>query len=242
MQGQMDDALPPALARLWGERDRPGRGSLTVGRVVDAAIGLADDEGLAAVSMGRVARALGFTPMSLYRHVAGKDELLALMVDIGAGDPPALPAGGWREQLEAWAWNLRAMMRRHPWVVEVPLSRIQIGPGRLAWTEQAFAALTDTPLAEEDKGATVLLLNGLGLGDVRFARELATLDGPADGSFDEMLAAVVDPARFPAVHRALEAGIFAPDDDPDFDFRFGVARVLDGVDRLIADRNATRGH
>jgi AcrR family transcriptional regulator len=236
MQRRMDAAIPPALARLWAERDRPGRAALTLDRVVDAAIALADAEGLGAVSMARVARALGFTPMSLYRHVASKDELLALMVDIGAGEPPALPDDGWREQLEAWASNMRAMMYQHPWVAEVPLSRIQMGPGRLAWMEQAFAALADTPLAEEDKGATVLLLNGVVLNEARFARELTTLDAPAECSFDEMLAAVVDPARFPAVRRALDAGIFAPGEDPDSDFRFGVARVLDGVERLVAER------
>ena len=230
----MSDAVPPALERLWAER--PGRRTLDVRRVVDAAIALADAEGLAAVSMSRVAGALGFTPMSLYRHVASKDELLALMVDTGAGGPPAIPAGSWREQLEAWAWNLRATMQRHPWVIEVPLSRMQMGPGRLAWTEQAFAALEDTPLAEADKGATVLLLNGLVLSQVRFARELATLDSPPEDSFGEMLSAVVDAERFPAVRRALDAGVFAPDDDPDFDFRFGLARVLDGVQRLVEER------
>jgi len=232
----VEEAIPSALARLWAEPERSGRRTLNVERVVEAAIALADEEGLAAVSMSRVAGALGFTPMSLYRHVASKDELLALMVDIGAGEPPAIPEGRWRERLEAWAWNLRAMMSRHPWVIDVPLSRIQIGPGRLAWTEQAFAALGDTPLAEEDKGATVLLLNGLVLSELRFSRELATLDAPPEGSFDEMLAAVVDAKRFPAVRRALDAGIFSPDEDPDFDFRFGLARVLDGVERLISER------
>ena len=84
--------LPPRLQLLWGLQERPRRGpkpGLSLERIVDAAIGLADAGGLAAVSMARVAAELGFTTMSLYRYVPTKDDLLELMVDAASGLPPA---------------------------------------------------------------------------------------------------------------------------------------------------------
>ena len=76
-------------------RERPHRGpkpALTLGRIVTAAVALADAEGLDAVSMGRVAAELGTAPMSLYRHVSAKEELLTLMVDAAWDEFPDGPA------------------------------------------------------------------------------------------------------------------------------------------------------
>src|SRR5579859_8267137 len=83
--------LPAEVAAAWGVRERPHKGpkpALTLARIVDAAVGLADAEGLDAVSMARVATALGAAPMSLYRHVSAKEELRRLMVDAAWGDSP----------------------------------------------------------------------------------------------------------------------------------------------------------
>ncbi len=90
--GAADEAgLPATVAAAWGVRERPHKGpkpALSLARIVSAAVQVADAEGLDAVSMGRVAAALGAAPMSLYRHVAGKDELRTLMVDAAWGAPP----------------------------------------------------------------------------------------------------------------------------------------------------------
>src|SRR5215472_7517901 len=86
--------LPAHVAAAWGVRGRPHKGpkpGLSLDRIVAAAVHVADTEGLAAVSMSRVATELGAAPMSLYRYVAAKDELLALMVDAAYGPPPAGP-------------------------------------------------------------------------------------------------------------------------------------------------------
>src|SRR5579871_2501240 len=83
--------LPAEVAAAWGVRERSHKGpkpALSLARIVDAAVGLADSEGLDAVSMGRVATSLGAAPMSLYRHVSAKEELLRLMVDAAWGDSP----------------------------------------------------------------------------------------------------------------------------------------------------------
>ena len=127
-------ALPPSLQRLWGmdPGSRPGqKPSLDVRRIAQAAIGLADEGGLEAVSMARVASSLGVTTMALYRYVASKEELLELMLEVGAGDPPPLePDLGWREALTAWAHNLTRIYRAHPWAVEVPVPGPPRGPLR----------------------------------------------------------------------------------------------------------------
>src|SRR5919106_4830569 len=93
--------LPATIATAWGVREQPGKGpkpGLSVQRIVQAAIATAQDEGLAAVSMNRVASRLGTAAMSLYRYVTSKDELIALMVDEAQGTPPDLPGSGedWR--------------------------------------------------------------------------------------------------------------------------------------------------
>ena len=95
--GAAPQPLPASVQLLWGLREPPRRGpkpSFTLGEVVAAAIDVADGEGLAAVSMARVAHQLGSSTMALYRYVASKDELLLLMSDAAVGPPPAFPAGG----------------------------------------------------------------------------------------------------------------------------------------------------
>src|SRR5215831_13321951 len=89
--------VPADVAAAWGVRERPHKGpkpALSLARIVDAAMRVADAEGLDAVSMGRVATELGAAPMSLYRHVSAKEELLRLMVDATWGDSPGPLAPG----------------------------------------------------------------------------------------------------------------------------------------------------
>ncbi|MEV4187163.1 TetR/AcrR family transcriptional regulator, partial [Streptosporangium canum] len=123
---------------LWGTRSRRG---LSLERIVRAAIELADAEGLAAVSMRRVAERLGFTTMSLYRHVPGKAELVDLMRDEVMGGEPDAGADrrpGWRAELEAWARDGLALYRRHPWLAEPSGTRRVPGPNAVAGFERAL--------------------------------------------------------------------------------------------------------
>ena len=104
--------LPAEVAAAWGVRERSHKGpkpALSLARIVDAAVLIADTEGLDAVSMGRVAAELGAAPMSLYRHVSAKEELLRLMVDAAWDDSPGslLSGENWRAGLSRWAWAMR---------------------------------------------------------------------------------------------------------------------------------------
>jgi AcrR family transcriptional regulator len=238
-------ALPGSVAAAWGVRERRHKGpkpGLSLGRIVDAAVRVADTEGLDAVSMGRVAAELGTAPMSLYRHVSAKEELLTLMVDAAWGPAPARPepGEGWRAGLARWAWALRAGARRHPWVVRIPLSGLPIMPNEVAWFENALACLAGTGLSEARKASVIMLLAG-------YVRNLATTEADigaairASGlapsqwmaSYPRMLAELTDPLRFPALTRFIAAGVFEVDDGPDDEFIFGLDRILDGVAVLI---------
>src|ERR1700741_2258543 len=115
-----DEPLPRALEILWDDTPSSRRSSgLTRERIGAAAVELADSEGLSALSMARLAERLGCGTMSLYRHVANKDELMTFMLST-APDPPPTPADSpdWRGALGDWAVGLWDIYHRHPWILQ----------------------------------------------------------------------------------------------------------------------------
>lgn len=139
---------------IWLRPERAARGPRPAhsrDEIAAAAVRVADAEGLAAVSMRRVATELGTGTTSLYRYVDGKDELFDLMVDRAMGDGrPPVPTGNWRADLAAVAHAQRAMMLRHPWLVRLPATRPVLGPNTLAWLEATYAAV-DVPGLDADE-------------------------------------------------------------------------------------------
>jgi AcrR family transcriptional regulator len=234
--------LPPSIGLAWGLYERPARGprrGLTLDRLVAAGIKVALTDGLGALSMARVAKELGVGTMSLYRYVSAKDDLLALMFDAGIGSPPAIDPSvqDWREGLTLWAEGVRAAYHRHPWALRVPISAPPLGPNNVAWLEAALRALSNTPLGEQEKLSTVLLLSG-------FVRNEATLTADlAAGSAGEqvmpgygtMLLGLLPAGGFPALRQAIASGALDDDDDLDSEFDFGLLRILDGVAALIQE-------
>ena len=237
MASDDDIELPPSLAHAWGRRARPTKGprpALSLERIVDAAVAVAEVDGLDAVSMGRVAGELGSSPMSLYRYVGAKDELLALMIDAALGPPPAAPAGGWREWLSHWAWGYHHVLRRHPWVLRIPITAPAITPNLTAWLEQGLRCLGDTGLAEDQKLSVMLLLSGYVRNEATLAADIGSgTAGEVMPTWGRLLRQLTTPEDFPALHAALGSEAFAHDDDPDDEFVFGLERVLDGVAALI---------
>ncbi|GAA1546462.1 TetR/AcrR family transcriptional regulator [Kribbella lupini] len=236
--------LPADVVLMWGLRDASRRGpkpSLTTEDITRAAIELADAEGLAAVSMARVAERLGNSTMALYRHVKSKDELLTLMSDAALEEPSPLPDGvDWRTGLTFWADNVLTTLRQHRWYAEIPISGPPAGPGNLAWFDAALGALADTGLSEEGKVGVVMGLMTYVHGQIRLSVDLAAgfTDNPAAfNQYGAVLKQVVDRRRLPAVARVLDAGVFDPvvtfDESDDQDFDFGLQLYLDGVAGFI---------
>ncbi len=127
-------------------RGRPAR--LTLGDVVLSAVALADAEGLDAVSMRAVAGRLGVGAMSLYTHVPDKESLVDAMLEEVSGETelPPRPSGDWRVDLTLLAREQRALLHRHPWVIEAVSHRRPLGPNGLAALEFALGALEPTRL------------------------------------------------------------------------------------------------
>lgn len=244
--------LPPSIELAWGLRDRGRRGpkpGLTLERIVAAGIKVALTEGIAALSMARVAGELGVGTMSLYRYVTAKDQLLALMVDTALGTPPALDRADedWRAGLTRWAVGVRDAYRRHPWSLRVPISAPPLGPNNVAWLEMALRALGDAPLSEQDKLSCILLISGFVRNDATLTADFAAgaagaaaaggVAGATDDSarprYGTVLSHLINPVDFPALHRAIASGALDDDDDIDAEFNFGLGRILDGIDALI---------
>lgn len=130
-------------------------------QVVDAAIAIADADGLGAVTIRRIAADLGAGAMSLYTYVPDKERLVDLMVDRVAGRfPPPAPAGDWRADLLALVRLQRAMMREHAWVATALPNRGLGGTNLLAYLESGLAALAPTDLAGAAKMEILALLTG----------------------------------------------------------------------------------
>ncbi len=241
-----EPGLPASIETAWGVRERPTKGpkpGLSLDRIVAAAVRLAAAEGLAAVSMGRVAGELGAAPMSLYRYVASKDELLALMVDAAVGPPPAAsqPGEDWRAGLSRWSWSYYEALGRHPWVVRIPISGPPTTPNGVAWMEAGLASLAETGLDEGEKLSVILLLSGYVRNEVTLMSDIgaaaaASGERNVSGTWSQLIRRVTDAERFPALHRALASGVLEEDDDADEDFGWRLERVLDGVDVLVRER------
>ncbi|MER7209403.1 TetR/AcrR family transcriptional regulator [Streptosporangium sp. NPDC000239] len=239
-----EEELPAGLSALWARFDEPEperRSRLTLSRVVQAAVELADADGLDAVSMARVAERLGFTTMSIYRYVRSKNELLLLMLDHVAALPAELdePCGGWRPGLERWCRAQWEMLHTHPWIVRLPITGPPITPNQLTWTDRALGALKDTGLSEADKVGVALLVASHMHTVARLSADLGqAASGESIAAYSDLLGGLVDGRRFPALRAAVDAGAYdypaeTPADERRLDYRFGLARILDGVAALI---------
>ena len=254
MDDQIGTGLPASIEAAWGVRRRPHKGprpALSLERIVAAAVRVAASDGLQAVSMGRVAAELGASTMSLYRYVAAKDELLALMADLTFETPPARrgPEESWRDGLSRWAWTELGVYRRNPWVLRIPISGPPITPNAMAWLERGLDCLAGTGLREDEKLSAILLLTGFVRNQATLQADIAAAQAagttPPDPemmrSYSRVLARLTDPERFPALHAVIAAGVFDEPDDGDGDFVFGLERVLDGIETLIDKRRNGRG-
>ncbi|MEU4391147.1 TetR/AcrR family transcriptional regulator [Kribbella sp. NPDC023855] len=237
--------LPRVLQQLWGLEGpaRPGpKPTFHISDIGAAAIKLADTAGLGAVSMSKVAAELGFTTMSLYRYVDSKDDLYVVMLEQAFGPPaPIDPAAGWRERITAWAVAFRDAIRRHPWVLQVPVREPPLSPMQLEWMEHGLRSFEDTALSPADSLSAMLLVNIYvrGAGALTAGMTPDAQQAPeANQLYVQRLTMLADPDRFPTIAGNLRSRP-AEDFDVDYDageFIFGLDTVLDGIEALIARR------
>lgn len=241
--------LPPRLALAWGVAERPERAprrELSIERIVEAAVEIADAEGLGGVSMARVAQSLGFTTMSLYRYVTSKDDLLLLMQEsvLDAEFPPAHEPPDWRAELREWVLFSMALFRSHAWILDVPITSAPLTPNNLRITDVGLRALRSTPLDGEEKISAILLASGYGRNAAQLGRDLDQAIADAGGdegitgaAFAEALRHLVDEVRFPYLRPLIDSGTYVGEGQID-DVAWGLERVLDGIAAYIDARAA----
>jgi AcrR family transcriptional regulator len=236
MDAGSDDDLPRGIALAWGVAANPQRGpkrELNIEGIVDAAVSIADADGLSAVSMSSVASALGFTTMSLYRYVSAKDDLLLLMQESGVGLPPLSigEATAWRDGLTRWYRAILDVYSAHPWLLDIPIEGEPSTPNNLAWLDAGLAVLVDTALDPASRVAAVLMLSGHSRWEAQVGRFATATSEPALPP--ETLAELITPEQFPFLAPAIAAGAFGPSAANPFEF--GFLRILDGIEHHIAE-------
>jgi AcrR family transcriptional regulator len=258
-QGAPAAPLPPGLDLLWGRRGRSQRGpkpGLSVEAIVAAAIRLDDAEGLEAVSMAHVAEQLGFTTMSLYRHVSSKDELLQLMWNASAqgAEDLVLTGDDWRARLRMWAMVQRQMIDQHPWITQMPMAAPPMAPNSLTFVERGLEAMDGSGLAEGDKLRVIGLISSYTLSEARMAHDAARAARQAQAAvaageaqpawtWEGLVREVADEQTYPRLHRLAWSGGIGEDPsgwDEQEEFSFGLDRILDGVAAFITRTQAGR--
>jgi AcrR family transcriptional regulator len=233
------------LALLWRVPTPARRGPrprFDVDAVVDAAIALADEQGLGALSMRALAARLGMSAMTLYGYVPGKDELLDLMLDAlyARMTRSPWPAGaGWRERASAVAEANRALFVAHPWAAAVSTARPPLGPGLMAKYEHELAAFDGAGLGDVDRDSALSFLLAFVQGCAVAAADAAQAPGTDAEWWEQagpLLARAVDPERYPLAARVGAAAGEAHGSayDPAHAYAFGLERVLDGLAALVA--------
>ncbi|TDE56085.1 TetR/AcrR family transcriptional regulator [Nonomuraea mesophila] len=240
-RGRADDP-DHAVELLWRAGDPEPRQGLSLPRIVRAAVELADAEGLEGLSMRKVADRLGFTTMSLYRHVPGRDQLVDLMRDDVLGEHPRAPAtGGWRARLEAAARHAWEIRKRHPWLAEVRGSRHLPGPNGVAHYDYLLSTLTGTALRPPEVIAVVGMVGrfvdaeALVLVETQREERRSGVSEQEWWGSREALYERLD--HYPAISGLWTAGGW---DHPEDSFDFGLRRLLDGVEVLIRRREEMR--
>lgn len=231
----------PSPHRMAAARSDDGRGTgsdLTRERIVRAAIDIADAEGMAELSMRRIATELGVATMSLYRHVPGKDDLLLFMIDAALGQErfPATPPAGWRARLELCARLQWTLFRRHPWLAPaMSLTRPQLVPNALAHTNWVLDAFEETGVSLKDRMYIHVMLFSFVRGVATALEPEAEAERETGMTFEEWMESQMEEFES-LIARTSQSALLrlTHRDDFDFDldmlFEFGLARLLDGVE------------
>ncbi|MBK1783064.1 TetR/AcrR family transcriptional regulator [Prauserella cavernicola] len=233
--------LTRTMRLLWrtdGAATRGPKPALDVDRIVTAAIEIADADGLAGLSMRKVADRLGVGTMSLYTYVPAKAELVSLMLDTvdGEGVLPHTVAGSWRAKTESWAREDWSFYHRHEWMLHAS-GRHPLGPNTMRRFDSALRSLADTGLPEDEIVANADVIDtyirGMARRSVDFRQREASTGVSEDQWWAEhgpMLETHLTGDRFPAVRRVHDAGAFTSDIDS---FEYGLQRILDGIEGRI---------
>lgn len=226
-------AVPHYARQAWKKPvPAPDTGGkrLNIATVVATAIQVADEAGLAALSIRNLAQQLGLTPMAVYRHVESREELIMLMVDAMLAPPPVVDhaQASWPDALTGWGRSLYARYEAHPWALDAPTLTMPSTPNLVGWVDRLLGDLEPTGLPILERLNIALLIAG-------HVRHIATvrlrthLVDPAESaeSLAQWLPRYVTADAFPFYARIFDAGTLGPSTGPDIEY--GLACIIDGV-------------
>jgi len=233
----------PSSPQGTAGRRRPGRDAesdLTRDRIVRAAVLIADAEGLAAVTMRRLAVELDAAVMSLYRHVASKDDLLVLMVDHVMGErllPDPMPEG-WRPRIEAMARLHWALIKHHPWMGSgMSMTRPLLAPNGMAQTDWSLGVLRELGFDPDTALQIYLALAGLLFGVAMSLQQEVEAERETGQSYDEWVdQSDEEMERLGVGTRFLHLAAVQNPPDLDAVFDLGLALILDGLAQRLPVR------
>ncbi|GBG05539.1 TetR family transcriptional regulator [Paenibacillus agaridevorans] len=239
--------LPDSVKLSWGitKKGRRGpKGELSVPQIVQAAIAIADEEGLTAVSMSRVAQSLGYTTMSLYRYIASKNDLLLLMQDAVCDFPIPEERSGesWRERMKEYVALSVAVFREHPWYADIPFESLPLMPHNLRILDWMMRIMRDFPVNHFEKMSFLLLVSsysracGMIERDVALVmKEKGSMDSFHGQNYTAALQELIKPDQYPYLHPLIMSGAYTDEADNPIkdDLDFGLERILDGIEQYI---------
>ena len=208
------------------------RSRLTRERVLHAAVGFADERGIESLTMRKLGQALGVEAMSLYNHVANKDQLLDGMVDIVFGEV-GLPSGDvdWKTAMRRRAVSARQVLSRHRWAIGLMESRTSPGPATLRHHDAVIGCLRGAGFSVPMAAHAFSLLDSYIYG---FALQEATL--PFDtveqtAELAEMILSGLQPDEYPHLRELAVEHVLQPGYSYGNEFGFGLDLILDGLER-----------
>jgi AcrR family transcriptional regulator len=215
---------------------RPHRRTpLTRARVLRAALGLADQIGIGALSMRNLGEALGVEAMSLYKHVANKDDLLDGLVDIVVGEIEAPRLGGdWQDAMRQRARSAHRVLMQHPWATMLIVSRVNVGPAMLRYVDSTIGCLREAgfsyPMADHAWNAIDSHVYGFTLQKLNFPLK------PEDyaASAKAFLPSIPED-QYPYLH-GMSRQVIDGHHDGLHDLEFGLDLILDGLERMRTRR------
>lgn len=226
----------PVWTRLKAEK--PSRPPVTRAAIINAAVTLADREGLSAVSIRRIATALDMRPMGLYNHFERKDDLIDLMLDAVIAECLVVDLpDDWREALVEIARHTRATCVRHPWILSVIHRREVMGPNAVRHLEQSLAAIAGLPVDPARARDILVAIDSFTLGHVaRTAVRHEVHAGPSSPQWQQAVVGyieqVIATGEFPHLARAgAEHALLVGDDDHAFEV--GLDWLLTGIGASI---------
>lgn len=244
----MTEEVSRVVALAWGAEAAPQRGpkrELSLERIVEAAIEIADSEGLQAVTMQRVAKTFGYTTMAMYRYVANKDDLQRLMVDAAGRGITAVDDEDWRLGLEQLARWMLGMYRAHPWLLDIPVyAETMLMPEQMRATDTALRAMRTLPISGGERLLLLMTLSTFVRAHASLMRELSNPSAKASEPTKQLVQDAVESGKYPDLAPLVASGLYLsapadaelPEEVTELDLMQSLQIWFDGIEAGIASR------